>query len=367
MKKIFGLAVASAAAVALTSCGSTYEIALVTDGNAAGVEDKSFMQGAWNGIQNYVKDNDKDSKYYEPISSGGTVTDEAILSAIDMAVRSGAEVIVTPGYTFETATYTAANKYKDVSFILLDAVPSDGTNSVADLSNVSSISYAEDEAGFLAGYAAVESGFRKLGYMGGVASGPVTRFGNGFIAGAEAAAIDMKLETDSVEVKFEYLGGFAPSNGITITANAWYANDTEVIFVAAGGAGSSVMAAADNSNKYVIGVDVNQRDDSDSVIYSATKNLAGSVENALTDFYSNSGNDYFGKVSYLDIDADGVALEGGWDRVPSTGVYSGYSDEKYNNACSVLKNGTHDSLLVNSSNDTYRDNWNTSGHLVKLV
>ncbi len=367
MKKLFGIAALGAAAVTLASCGDVYEIALVTDGNIAAVNDKSFMQGAYEGIKNYASDKDQKYKYYAPVVEGnGTVTDASTITAIDLAVKGGAEVIVTPGYTFETAIYTAALKYPDVHFILLDTTPGEITGyyengwpiteSHADLENVASIFYQEDEAGFLAGYAAVESGFKKLGFMGGESSGPVTRFGNGFIAGAQAAATDLNIS--GVEVKYNYLGGYNADASYTSTAAGWYNHGTEVIFVAAGGAGSSVMAAANNASKYVIGVDVNQREDSESVIYSATKNLSGSVENALEDFYSNNGNTYFGKATTLDISNDGIALEGGWDRVPN----SGYTDDKYNAVYEALKAGTHNSFFTdNISTDAYNEQWNYTG------
>ncbi len=369
MKKLFGIAALGAAALTLSSCGDTYEIALITDGNRAGVEDKSFMQGAWEGIENYTDGTGKTHKFYEPQDSEVA----SIMTMVDAAVKAGAEIIVTPGYTFEEAVHQAANKYKDVKFVLLDGQTDSNYNSqeveYVQLPNVASITYREDEAGFLAGYAAVEAGFRNLGFMGGFESAPVTRFGNGFIAGAEAAAQTLEIPQDQVKINFSYINTYVADSGVQNTATSWYAGGTEVIFVAAGGAGSSVMAAANaRQNAYVIGVDINQREDSDTVIYSATKGLATSVEMVLADYYDNGGSTYIGKSTSLDINNDGVALEGGyadgatdgvWDRVPNSGNYSGYTDDKYNAVVTNLKNPEYQyaDLLDGTSDASYTSGW----------
>jgi basic membrane protein A and related proteins len=60
--------------------------------------------------------------------------------------------------------------------------------------NVHSIFYAEEQVGFLAGYAAVKEGFTKLGFMGGMAVPAVVRFGYGFVQGAEYAAAELDVD-----------------------------------------------------------------------------------------------------------------------------------------------------------------------------
>ena len=94
-----------------------YEIALITDkGN---IDDKSFNQGAWEGVVAYAKANDKTHTYIKPEEA----SDAGYLAAIDLAVDGGAKVIVTPGFLFEVPIYEAQTKYPEVKFILLDGAP----------------------------------------------------------------------------------------------------------------------------------------------------------------------------------------------------------------------------------------------------
>ena len=86
--------------------------------------------------------------------------------------------------------YVAQDTWPDLKFVLLDGVPSsNGDTKIGE--NTVGIQYAEEQAGFLAGYAAVVEGYKKLGFMGGVATPAVVRYGYGFIQGAEAAAKEM--------------------------------------------------------------------------------------------------------------------------------------------------------------------------------
>jgi len=166
--------------------------------------------------------------------------------------------------------------------------------------------YAEHESGFLAGYAAVMDGYRELGFTGGVPVPAVVRFGHGFIQGAEYAAASLGLPEGEVSIRFHYFGGFAPAPEHVAFAQAWFAAGVEVIFAAAGGAGGSVISAAEAAGGYVIGVDVDQSGDSDVVITSAMKALANSVYNLLGHYAV--GTFPGGRIEMFDAASDGVAL-----------------------------------------------------------
>lgn len=155
-----------------------YELALITD--VGTIDDKSFNQGSWEGLEKYAKDNNISCKYYKPAEK----SDEACMTSIDLAVKGGAKVIVTPGFLFEVPVLQAQEKYPDVKFIIIDAAPKDADGNVKIAENVSSIFYAEEQAGYLAGYAAVTEGYTQLGFMGGIAVPAVVRYGYGFIQGA---------------------------------------------------------------------------------------------------------------------------------------------------------------------------------------
>jgi basic membrane protein A and related proteins len=275
-----------------------YEIALVTD--VGTIDDKSFNQGAWEGVVEYAEENSISYKYYQPTEK----STDAYIAAIDLAVENGAKVIVTPGFLFEPAIFKAQDMHPDIKFVLLDGFPQDGTYTEFRIEdNVYSVFYAEEQVGFLAGYAAVKEGFTNLGFMGGMAVPAVVRFGYGFVQGANYAAAELGV---NVTLKYKYLGGFGPTPEYQTEAATWFQGGTEVIFAAAGGAGNSVMAAAEANNGKVIGVDIDQSAESTTVITSAMKGLGISVYDALADFYAGSFKG--GESVFLGVDVNGVSL-----------------------------------------------------------
>ena len=289
------------AAVETTAAAADgFELALITD--VGTIDDKSFNQGAWEGVEQYAKEFGKTYKYYKPTEQ----SDEAYLASIDLAVKAGAKVVVCPGFLFEVPIYQAQTTYPDVNFVILDGVPhptaDDYTPAIEK--NTYSIKYAEHEAGFLAGYSIVKEGYTKLGFMGGMAVPAVIKFGYGFVQGANAAAKELGIK--DVEIKYTYLGNFGPSPDNQAKASSWYNDGTEVIFAAAGGAGNSVMKAAETASAKMIGVDVDQSAESETVITSSMKNLSKSVYDALTSYYAGSFPG--GTAAVLDVTTEGVQL-----------------------------------------------------------
>ncbi len=198
-----------------------FELALVTD--LGTIDDKSFNQGAWEGLTKYAEENGISYKYYQPQEG----TTDSYLETIGLAVEGGAKLVVCPGFLFEEPVYLAQDQYPDVHFILLDGEPHSGDYAeYRTNANVMPILFKEDEAGFLAGYACVKDGYTKLGFMGGMAVPAVIRFGYGFIEGAEAAAAEMGIS--GLEVMYTYTGAFAATPEAQSMAASWYQNGTEV-------------------------------------------------------------------------------------------------------------------------------------------
>lgn len=222
-----------------------------------------------------------------------------------MAVKAGAKVIVCPGFLFEVPIHTVQTKYPEVKFIILDGAPHSGDYNYDIASNTYSIFYAEEEAGFLAGYSIVKEGYTKLGFMGGMAVPAVVRFGYGYVQGADYAAKELGL-TQPVTIKYTYVGNFDASPENQAKASAWYNEGTEVIFACGGAVGNSVMKAAETAGTKVIGVDVDQSGESNTVITSSMKNLSKSVYDALTSYYADKFPG--GTTVSLDAKVKGVQL-----------------------------------------------------------
>jgi len=307
MKKVLVIVLSLMLVLSLVGCGQkedgTYEIALITDkGN---IDDKSFNQGSWEGVVQYAEANDKTHTYIKPEEA----SDAGYLAAIDLAVTGGAKVIVTPGFLFEVPIYEAQTKYPDVKFILLDGAPHTADWATFETKeNVASIMYAEEQSGFLAGYAAVKDGMTNLGFMGGMAVPAVQAFGYGYLQGAEFAAAEMGLADGAIKVTYHYTGNFEENDTNKATARTMYQEGVEVIFACGGSVGKSVMSAASESGTKVIGVDVDQRYDSETVITSATKGLAASVVSVLEAIYSDGWATYSGKTTFFNATNGGVGL-----------------------------------------------------------
>ena len=304
MKKLLSLVLVLALALPFAAFAAEYDVAMITD--IGTIDDKSFNQGTWEGIVEYTDANSKTRHYYQPTQQ----STEIYLDMIEQAVNDGADIIVTPGYLFEQPIFVAQDMYPEVHFVLIDGNPNDGDWSKPEgpeyrtEANAVGIVYAEEQAGFLAGYAAVKDGYTKLGFMGGMAVPAVVRFGYGFAQGIDYAATEMGV--DGLTLNYHYTGGFAATPEAQALAASWYADGVEVIFACGGAVGDSVMAAAEAAGAKVIGVDVDQSPQSETVITSAMKGLAASVISTLDAFYN--GEFPAGQALVMDAARDGVSL-----------------------------------------------------------
>ncbi len=324
MKRVLALMLAFILVFGLVACGGgaekeapaaeTYDIAMITD--IGTIDDKSFNQGTWEGVVAYAKEKGITHKYYKPTEQ----STDAYLAAIQLAVEGGAKVIVTPGFLFEEPIYLAQDLYEDVNFILIDGNPHNADyTEFRTNDNAVGIVFAEEQSGYLAGYAAVKDGYTKLGFMGGMAVPAVVRFGYGFVQGAEAAAAELGIS--SVDVKYHYTGNFDATPEAQTLAASWYAEGTEVIFACGGAVGNSVMSAAEAAGAKVIGVDVDQSSESDTVITSAMKGLAAAVQTTLDQYFN--GEFPGGEALVYAADMDGVQLP------MATSKFETFTQEEY--------------------------------------
>ncbi len=308
----------------MTSADGKYEIAFVTD--VGSLKDQSFNQGTWEGVKKYAYDNDKSYKYYQP-ANGDKATDDDRFNAMKAAADAGAKIIVCAGYLQETALRKAAETFPEVKFVFIDGYP-------IGFKNVAPISFQEEQSGYLAGYAAVKEGYTKLGFSGGGGgeNPACCRFGYGFVQGANDAA---KADGKTVEMNYSWLFGntFSASSELQTMLNGWYTNGTEVVFCCGGSMCQSAFAAAAANDGVVIGVDVDQSSQSETVVTSAMKGLSESVIFALDKFYAG-GFDALGDVStVLGAANDAVGLP------TATWSFKKFSVEDYNALLKSMKDG----------------------------
>ena len=263
-KKFIGLGLASVALLGLAACGNRgaskggeagktdLKVAMVTD--TGGVDDKSFNQSAWEGLQAWGKEmglkKGAGFDYFQSTSESEYATN------LDTAVSGGYQVVYGIGFALKDAIAKAAGDNDGVKFVIIDDV-------IEGKDNVASVTFADHEAAYLAGIAAAKTTKTKtVGFVGGMEGTVITRFEKGFEAG-------VKSVDDSIQIKVDYAGSFGDAaKGKTIAA-AQYAAGADVIYQAAGGTGAGVFNEAKAVNEkrneadkvWVIGVDRDQKDE----------------------------------------------------------------------------------------------------------
>ena len=309
----------------------SYEIAFVTDVGA--LHDKSFNEGTWNGVKLYAAQNDKTYKYYQPANED-QATDDDRYEAMSQAVANGAEVVVCAGYLQEAAIRRAATEFPEVNFIFIDGYSlNDEAGNV--LANVAGVNFNEEQCGYLAGYAVVKGGLTWLGFAGGGGgTNPACcRYGYGFLQGASAAAEEMGVDV-TVNYSWQYGNTFQASPELQSMIAGWYTNGTEIVFACGGSMFSSITSAASANDGWVIGVDVDQSSQSDTVVTSAMKGIDQAAILCLGHHYDGTWEEVGGKTTTLGAAQDAVGLP------TDTWSLENFSVEEYETLFASIKDGS---------------------------
>ena len=333
----------------MTSADGKYQVAFVTD--VGQLKDKSFNQGTFDGVKLYAAANGLSYKYYQP-ANGSEATDDDRYDAMKAAVEGGADVVVCAGYLQEAALKKAAIENPETPFVFIDGYPltDDAGNT---LSNVAGIAFKEEQAGYLAGYAAVKDGFTKLGFSGGGGgTNPACcRFGYGYVQGANHAAEELGITVD-MNYSWQYGSTFSASTDLQTMINGWYVNGTEIVFACGGSMFQSIVAAASANDGYVIGVDVDQSGESEYVVTSAMKGLADAVQWAVAKVYDGTFDTIGGQQTSLGVADNAVELPTGAD----SWRFETFTVEEYESLYQQMVDGT----LVVDDDYTVMDNAKTA-------
>lgn len=366
MKKLVTTVLAGVMATSLVACStpsnsgsasqeedstssSDMKVAMITD--YGDITDQSFNQTTYETCTKWAKENNVDFTYYKP-ADNSTADREA---SIDQAIEEGYNVIVTPGFAFAEALVHSAPNYEDVKFVALD-VSQDDLNTAAgkkpedknfkdwSSENVFCAIYQEELAGYMAGVAAVKLGYKKLGFLGGMAIPAVQRYGLGFVQGVEAAATELGL-TD-VEINYAYGNQFNGDADITGRMDTWYSAGTEVVFSCGGSIYTSAAEAAAKVNAKIIGVDVDQAPIVDKdyaegmTVTSAMKGLAPTVVTLLDAIRDGKWDEYKGKVMNLGL-VSGDDLSKNYVQLSdSTQWADGFTEDDYKKLVADMYDGT---------------------------
>jgi basic membrane protein A len=267
---------------------------LVTD--VGGVNDKSFNQSAWEGVQKAAKDFGFDAKFIE--SKQPTDYEKNI----DQFATEKYDVIITVGFLMGDATAAKAKQYPNIKFAIIDNAyfPTKDSPSCNDtakdcyadggLTNVTSLMFQEDEVGYLAGV--VAAGISKSGTIctvSGMEIPPVVRYVTGYQTGA-------KWVNPAIKTLNVYIPSFTdPAKGKE-TGNSMIGQGCDVVFGVGGNTGNGGLLAAKEKSLAAIGVDVDQYNTypevKDALVTSAQKNVDAAVYTflkAITDGSAKAG------------------------------------------------------------------------------
>ena len=242
-------------------------------------------------------------------------TQQARLSAIDSAVSGGAQGILCVGEAYAPVIYEGQKLYPQVMFLLLDGEPRGGDNQVYETAvNTHCMLFREEQAGFLAGYAAVWEGYRSLGYCAGGETGRTMRYGYGFVQGVDAAAAGLGLAPGEVHLRYWYAGADATVEVVKEKMADWYARGAELV-LACDEQGltvtESLIAVAEAGGGKVMVTDWDRDSASPTVLAAAAKNYTAAVQDALLAMTEGIwSSDRAGQTVTLGAMEGGVALLG---------------------------------------------------------
>lgn len=264
MKKTFKLLFAVLITISLlVACGGNgdngkdnsdddlkFKVVAVLD--SGGIDDKSFNESSWEGIQRFLKDNDLSNDHATYLTSKADGSD--YVSNLDKAATEGADLVIAIGFLFEDAIKEVAPKHPDVEFLFIDGV-------VEDVDNIHSTLFAEHEGSYLVGLVAglrsKEDGSNRVGFVGGIGSpvgeeSVIGRFQAGFEQGV------WETNPDAI-VDVQYAISFEDTSKGESLANRMYDAGANIVFHAAGAVGNGVITEAKNrEGVFVIGVDKDQ-------------------------------------------------------------------------------------------------------------
>ena len=247
----------------LVGCSSTdsaqgqdekIKVAMITD--VAGVNDQSFNQSAWEGLQRAEDELGIEVSYLE------SHQDADYMQNVETLVDQGTDLILGVGQKLGPTIDEASKLYPEQKFVIVDetfeTMPT----------NVKSIQFNSEQSGYLVGLVAGKmTKTNNVGFIGGIDMAVINTFKYGFMAGVKAANPDAEIQT-------QYANSFTDQAKGKAIATQMYKNNADIVFICGGDVGTGAIEAAKELGKYAIGVDRDQSDLSpENVLTSAIKRV----------------------------------------------------------------------------------------------
>ncbi|NLJ79051.1 MAG: BMP family ABC transporter substrate-binding protein [Tissierellia bacterium] len=255
---------------------------------AGGLGDRSFYDSANEGVEQAEEELGIEYKVYECRNDPSLYTDQLVQAS------EYASIVAVVGYEFYDVVQEIAEEFPEVYYIYVD-------NEIEGIDNLITVSYAENEGSFLAGaLAAMLTEEDSIGMVGGMDMPVIRNFEAGYKAGAEYINPDIKVETIFAE-DFE-----DPAKGKE-GATALYSGGADIVFQVAGKTGEGVFEAAEEMDRYAIGVDTDQRYiNPDVIVASMVKRVGLSIYDTIVSIQNDEVEP--GKILYYGLEQNGVGM-----------------------------------------------------------
>ena len=269
----------------VSAADSDLKIGLITD--VGGVNDGSFNQSAWEGLEKAGEELGVEVNYLE------SSTDADYQPNMETFVDEDYDLIISVGYMLADATREAAEANPDTKFAIID-------DASIDLPNVTSLMFKAEQASYLVGYVAgLTTKTNNIGFVVGMTNETMNQFGYGYCAGAIDANPDITVQQFNAN-------SFADSATGKTMANTAITNGADIVFQAAGATGLGVIEACQEAGVYAIGVDSDQSSIAPkTVLTSAMKRVDNAVYDAVQELIDDKLE---GGVQTFDLAAGGVDI-----------------------------------------------------------
>lgn len=257
---------------------------------ALAAEESSLSNGAdallWKGVQTFATNFGYTAESHPAADS----TVEAAEAALREAAESGASLVVCRGEAMAQALFNIQNNYPGVHYLLFDGEPhNDDYTNYTTASNVHCVLFQEEQAGYLAGYAAVIEGHTQLGFIGAEEVPGIVRYVTGFMQGAEYAAEQQGL---TINLRTWFTGVYQAGDDTTNRLLDWCNNGTTLLLASGGNLVASAIDAANETTSgntvRVMATDYDQTGLSDAMLGSAIKCYNATVQQELYEFFSGN-------------------------------------------------------------------------------
>ena len=295
LKRIKSLLLVGALSIGVVGCNSTntslnkdnIKVCVVLD--EGGANDQSFNQSAIEGLYRAKDNYDIEVSYIESKSEA------EYFQNVETAVDQENDLVVAVGYKFTEEIEEASKVYPDQKFAIIDGSYENTP------SNVTSILFNEQEAGYCVGLVASQmTETNKIAFLGGYDIPSVTGFMDGFIVGA-------KEGNENIEIKSQFANSFTDSAKGKAMAQQLIKDNYDIIFSAGGGINNGVWEACVENNKMAIGVDMPSSQYSPAIITSALKNVGTGLELTIKDLIDD--NFKGGTKTIYSLSNNGVGYE----------------------------------------------------------